>query len=159
MSDRFEGWARLEISRLRAEADALESTLSRFLASHSAADRSSQPKTATALHSLSPRKRRSKNDVILSAIDQAGPDGMSMDEIVEAAERAGIVSTRNTLRSFCWNEKQHGRLIQPDVGRFASSSVVKNGAAGPTLKDGPAASETPNDAEGRGEVAHDNIAN
>jgi hypothetical protein len=146
MSDGFEMWTRSEIVRLRAEADALERTLERFLSSRPLATNrqtllpvSHNGLVGASINVVS-RKRRSKNDALLEAIDQAGTEGLSLDEIMTAADRAGIDSNRNTIRSFCWNEKQRGRLIQPDVGRFASSLVAKDEAAGGSLLDEPAAS-------------------
>lgn len=151
--DGFEEWTRSEISRLRAEADALEKNLERFsmsrpgTAPRAAFTQASRKVLAEHASYLVGRKRRSKNDVILDAINQAGPSGLSLDEIVMVADRAGVTSNRNTIRSFCWNEKQHGRLTQPDVGRFASSLVARDEAAGSLAEGEPAASDTSHHAE------------
>jgi hypothetical protein len=159
--DRFEEWTRIEIGRLRAEADALERTLNRFLSSQSNDPRSLisiEPKLV-GMPTAPFRKRRSKNDAILEVLDQAGPYGLSMDDLMKAAKQVGITPNRNAIRAFCWNEKQKGRLFQPSAGRFASARFERDEAAGPAPSGSPAASvpSTPNDAERRGEVAHDNI--
>jgi len=128
MADGFEKWAGDEITRLRDEADHLDRTLARYLASHSV--RPSADRTQTA-NSHPVRQRTSKNEPILQAIDRAGPMGLSSDEIIQIAKTAGLNTNRNAVRAFCWNEKQRGRLTQPAIGRFASALPVKDEAAGP----------------------------
>ena len=143
--DGFESWTRQEIGRLRSEADALERTLERFLASRpKAAPADASGPSSKSDKKTHPRKRRSKNDPIRDVINRAGPNGLSLDEIFAAAEAAGITSTRDAIRSFCWNEKQIGRFIQPAEGRYASAPGDKDEAAGTTDQDDPAASETHN---------------
>ena len=161
--DGFEAWTRAEITRLRSEADALDCILKRFLAeklpSQSYAERRFKP--ADDVHSTAmgaARKRRSKNDALLDAIDQSGPHGLTLDEIMDAANRSGINSHRSSIRSFCWTEKQRGRLIQPEVGRFASALAAKDEAAGTHSTSDPAASQTPDDADRRGDVGYEKIA-
>jgi hypothetical protein len=105
----FENWARKEIARLRNEADSLDRALKRYLESPS--------------HYRHTDKRRSKNDPILDAIDQAGLVGLSTDEIMNVAANAGLIMNRNNMRSFCWTAKQRGILKQVSKGRFASANT------------------------------------
>jgi hypothetical protein len=171
-------WARAEITRLKTEASQLENVLAKFLASKQgkqgqfasvSGGESFEEFTAGGgriigfLDKGAVRKRSSKNDVILDAIDAAGPEGLDMDQIAVAAKKAGLNSSRNAIRAFCWNEKRQGRLISSQTGRYISAKFPglrhneprqTNEAADPEPIREPAASvsSTPNDAERRGEV-------
>jgi hypothetical protein len=62
---------------------------------------------------------------------------------MHAAKDAGLTPNRSALRSFCWNEKQNGRLTQSEVGRYISSRYRMQEAADPTPSRESAASAPP----------------
>ena len=133
--DEFERWARTEIERHRRDADQLEHVLAQFLAAKldgldTPPNEAARPHSSKARHSpfdLKGRQRTSRNAVLLEAFDAVGLSGLSMEQLMKIARSKGIRPNRNALRSYCWNQKQLGRLISVAPGRYASAP--KNGAA------------------------------
>ena len=179
MEPDFEKWALGEIAYHQREAEQLQSVLKKFLASRASAQRNTVhnamrtsmprefPMDDSVASERGDKRRNTSNMPILSAIEAAGPNGLDLDQIVDAAVAADIHSSRNAIRAFCWNEKQRGRLISSHHGRYVSvkysgqgqgSSRQTNEAADILpFSGGSAASSTPNNAVARGEVAHDNM--
>jgi hypothetical protein len=177
----FAAWARDEVGRLRAEADQLEAVLNRYLASLGAASHNKTTSASTlvstavsqsraeAMLSAAPRQRVGRNEPLSEAFEKAGESGLTLDQLEAIARDVGLNANRSALRSFCWNEKNKGRLISSGPGHFVSARFAglrpdaprrTNEAAGSLFQgEKPAASvpSTPNDAERRGEVAHDNM--
>lgn len=117
----FEIWAAQEIAKLRTEADALQRTLNRYMGLADAPVRSSVTAvtSATSSPSASLRKpvRASKYGPILDWLDQAGPSGMTMNEIVGRLEAMGSTVKRGSLRAFLWNQGADGRVVNRN-GRY-----------------------------------------
>jgi hypothetical protein len=108
----YETFTRDRIAKLRAEADALERNLKEFAAI------STRP-------ALSPRRaltERSAIATIMKAIEEAGPAGLTLDEMIAVAAKAGFEAKRNTLRSQLWNFKNEERVVQLEPGRYAAAS-------------------------------------
>lgn len=117
MSD-FETFARDEIARLRAEADALEKTLKKFQASMSRVARvsSGEPRSGGGF------------GAVLDALAAAGPRGLSLDEMIEAAEVAGFEVKRNTLRSQLFTAKGKGQVEPLEAGRYRAPQPQRSDA-------------------------------
>lgn len=117
----FEVWATQEIAKLRVEADALQRTLDRYMGLADAPVRSSVAATATATSGqsaiLGKPVRVSKYGPILEWLDQAGPSGLTMNEIVHRLETTGSVVKRGSLRAFLWNQGEVGRVLNRN-GRY-----------------------------------------
>jgi len=129
----FEVWAPQEIANLRAEADALQRTLDRYLGQSSSALGSSahgsngtvpQAMISTRIKTNSKVSqaggRPAKHGPILEIIDQAGPVGLTIDEIDRASVAAGHPINRNSLRSFLWTQRGLGRLFSQDGRHIAA---------------------------------------
>src|SRR5436309_2491692 len=99
----FEVWAPRQIARLRSEADALQRTLESYLASADTQSEDYDPpvdaSAPTPARSANGREggRPVKHNRLLEFIDEAGPVGMTTDEVVAAAKAAGHVINRNSL--------------------------------------------------------------
>jgi hypothetical protein len=113
--DDFENFTREHISRLRAEADALEKTLKAFLAT--------KARQAGASRRSGDQPRSGAFGVVLEAILNAGAEGLTLDEMIEAAAAEGYEVKRTTLRSQVWQAKEDGQLIQMEPGRYRSSAL------------------------------------
>lgn len=112
----YETFTREQIARLRAEADALEKNLKAFQA-HSA-----RVASAGSMGTTTGRPRTlagSAFSAVMEAIEAAGRDGLTLNEMIEAARVEGHEVKRNTLRSQVWSAKEDGRLFQLDKGRYA----------------------------------------
>lgn len=109
--DDFEDFTRDRIAKLKAEAEALEKTLKEYL---------------SAKARMSGQQRRSGSDhprggafgIIMDAIAAAGPHGLSIDDMIEAAEAEGLSVKRNTLRGQIWQAKNNGELEALEAGRY-----------------------------------------
>ena len=126
MEDGFEAAARAEVTRLRRKADELEAWLARFAASGAGAEhpkpgRSDVPLAASSdvdgTADLPPPSKKGRNAPLLKAIESSGPIGLTVDEVHDAAHRAGMRPNRATIRSFLWNQRNSGRLVALDDGR------------------------------------------
>ena len=152
MADRFVAWSKGKIESLRfnavrsnAEADRLEGVLNQFLADNGDDVAGSTPPNRVVRDDgrYSGPRRSSKNDVILFAFENAGPNGLGMEDVEREARQAGLQSTRDTLRAYCWNQKQKGYLISLAAGRYAIApknetapeSLAKDEGAAPTRSD------------------------
>ncbi|WGM41122.1 hypothetical protein [Caulobacter sp. NIBR1757] len=113
----MEAFMRDKIARLRAEADALEKTLKEYL--------SVQARVAGAARRSGDHPRSGAFGVILEAIGKAGPNGMTLDEMIDAAKDEGYEVKRNTLRSQIWSAKEEGVLSQIEPGRYRVPLVPK----------------------------------
>jgi hypothetical protein len=131
----FEVWAPQEIAQLRAEADALQRTLDRYLGqpsvdssakSQTDGGAASAPSRAARSRASSGTGRPTKHGHILDLIDQAGAAGLTTDEIESASVAAGHPIKRNSLRSFLWTQRSDGRLIQIG-GRHVSVKYKNHG--------------------------------
>lgn len=140
----FEVWAPREIAQLRADADALQRTLDRYLAYALPEPNALPARAANGLdrelahvaEAFATRKRTAdmspaggrpaKHSHILDLIDHAGPAGLTTDELDRASEAAGRPIKRNSLRSFLWNQRQIGRLLLRD-GRNVSAKLKNEG--------------------------------
>lgn len=140
----FEIWAPQEIAQLRADADALQRTLDRYLVQALPEPNAPPARAANVLdrelahvaEAFASRKRTTdipptggrpaKHSHILDMIDQAGPAGLTTDELDRASGAAGRPIKRNSLRSFLWNQRQIGRLILRD-GRNVSAKFKNEG--------------------------------
>jgi hypothetical protein len=99
------------IARLRAEADALERNLKEF-------------QVALARSQTPARKGGGETSAfgfILESLSAAGPEGMTLDEMIEAAAVGGFNVKRNTLRSQLWGAKNDGKVVSSEPGRFATA--------------------------------------
>lgn len=107
----YETFTRDKIAKLRLELEALEKSLKEF---------------ESAQARLSGAARRSGGDnprsgafgVIMEAIAAAGPEGLTLDQMVEAAAEEGFVVKRNTLRSQIWQAKKDDELEQLAAGQY-----------------------------------------
>jgi hypothetical protein len=108
--DDFETFARDKIAKLRAEADGLEKTLKEFQAIHA--------RKAGAVRRSGDQPRAGAFGVILEAITAAGPDGLTLDQMTEAAGAEGYDVKRPTLRSQVWQAAKDGTIIQIEPGRY-----------------------------------------
>jgi hypothetical protein len=111
----YEAFTREKIARLRADADALERHLKEFL-------------VASARASGVPARSRQQGSqegsaigAVLDAIDAAGPDGMTLDEMIDDARKGGFEVNRNTLRSQLFTAARNGRVVRLTPGRYASN--------------------------------------
>ena len=109
MSIDYETFTREKIARLRAEADALEKNLKEFqaIAARASGGGGRKPQEGSAI------------SAILEAIDTAGPEGMTLDDMIAYAAALGHDVKRNTLRSQLWTAKNEGRVVSLEPGRFA----------------------------------------
>lgn len=140
MRQPFEIWAPQEIANLRAEADALQRTLDRYLGQSGVA--LGRVDAAQSVHAdLPPAKiatrvransrtsqgvgRPTKHSLILDIIDQAGPTGLTMDEIERTSLQRGHPIKRNSLRSFLWTQRGLGQLFSQDGRQVASKFKVE----------------------------------
>lgn len=78
------------------------------------------------------RKRASKNDAIFRAFEEAGPNGLSQEDVQRVAQELGLNTNPNALRALCWTAKQNGRLISLAPGRYA---IPQRDEAAPRLPD------------------------
>ena len=133
MDGTFLRWAQAEITRLRDEADGLQRVVDRFLAAHGngpvANQRPAVPAASSVRSEVPLLERRTKNAPILDAIDAAGPDGLTLDQIERAARDAGLTISRDNIRSFLFNAKRMGRIVALGVGRFAARETVRDHAS------------------------------
>lgn len=109
--DDFESFMREKIARLRAEADALEKTLKEFSGSRARASGGSRASSGATAGGFG---------AVLEALDAAGTEGLTLDEMIEAASRKGFTVNRNTLRSQLWGAKNQERVEQMEPGRYRS---------------------------------------
>jgi fructosamine-3-kinase len=139
--DDFETFARTKIAALRAEADQLERLLREFQAKRRQAAASgaghSAAQAAVVEISVPTRPRRREGSAfgkIMEAVQAAGAEGMSIDDMLSVAAREGITVERNTLRSQIWHEKRKGRLVPLANGRYAAAEAVQQaGSSQPNL--------------------------
>lgn len=125
----FEGWARLEIARLRAEADGLERALQRFLRAENVHPPLGQPNGVITARAS---RKGTKTSAIVRFVRESGPQGVSLDDVLQFAEKHGLHMKRNSVRSTLYLAKKAGRLMEqggkytakePDVeasGSFAN---------------------------------------
>jgi len=111
--DDFESFTREKIARLRAEADALEKSLKEFVGSKAR-------QAGASRRSGGDQPRAGAFGVVLQAIAGAGDAGLSLDDMVAAAEAEGYEVKRATLRAQVWKAKEDGALIQMEPGRYKS---------------------------------------
>ena len=118
----YEQWTRDEIERLRAdaqrasaEADTLQRTLDKWLASQTAAGAHSDVATRQIAQHDEPKRRvrkathGSKNEEAIKRIKAASTDGLTMDELyVGFVERFGQEYKRSSLRALLWNQRSAG---------------------------------------------------
>lgn len=138
----FEIWAPQEIANLRAEADALQRTLDRYLGQPSVAPgrvdaaqivhvQADSPPAKVAMRAKAGGRapqgvgRPTKHSLILDIVDQAGPTGLTIDEIERASVRLGHPIKRNSLRSFLWTQRGLGQLFSQDGRNVASKFKVE----------------------------------
>jgi hypothetical protein len=114
--DDFETFTRDKISRLRAEADALEKILKEFQGTKARKD-------GVARRSGGDQPRGGAFGVIMDAILQAGREGMTLDEMIAVASEDGYEVKRPTLRAQCWKAKEDGVLTAMEPGRYRSSTI------------------------------------
>lgn len=109
--DDFETFTRDRISRLRAEADALEKTLKEYMSARARRD-------GVARRSGGDNPRSGAFGVIMDAIATAGPQGLTLDQMIDVAAEEGFEVKRNTLRSQIWTAKNEGALQQVKTGVY-----------------------------------------
>jgi hypothetical protein len=112
--DEFESFTREKISRLRAEADALERTLKDFQAARNRLKGATQ-------RAGPDQPRAGAFGVVLEAILASAREGLNLDQMIEAAEQQGYEVKRPTLRAQVWKAKEDGTLVQMEPGRYRSS--------------------------------------
>lgn len=138
----FEQWASQEIAKLRLEADALQRALDRYLAETMPAAGGDKPKPSQSDESKhKPSEapsggRPSKHGHILKLVEEAGPGGLSTDEIEDASAKMGHAIKRNSLRSYLWTQRSDGTLIQRN-GRHMSSRFEEEGGPKGNTSDPP----------------------
>jgi hypothetical protein len=119
MSIPFDHWARAEIARLRAEADALERALSKY----SETQRPSAPIASGVQPAHSnghaPRKggRKkaaygTKTAFVMGTIESSGITGISTDDLFRQINENNIGIARSSLRSMLWHAKDAGEIEQ-----------------------------------------------
>jgi hypothetical protein len=121
----FDQWAQQEILRLRAEADALERALHKYLRSEPApainedaqvtAFIESDEKGARRGHMGRPAGSRSKE--IFGFIRNSSQRGATLKDVYGFAEERGFKMATNSIRSVLWYAKKSGRIIERD-GRY-----------------------------------------
>jgi hypothetical protein len=109
--DDFETFTRDRIARLRAEAEALEKTLKEYTAARARV-------SGQARRSGGDNPRSGAFGVILAAIGAAGIEGLTLDEMIDAAAAEGFEVKRNTLRSQIWSAKERGEVEPIAAGRY-----------------------------------------
>lgn len=112
--DDFESFTRTKITRLRAEADALEKILKEFQATQNR-------RAGAARRSGGDQPRSGAFGVIMEAIAGAGAGGMTLDDMIGAAELEGYEVKRATLRAQVWKAKEDGELTAMEPGRYRSA--------------------------------------
>jgi hypothetical protein len=133
----YEQWTRNEIERLRsdaqkasADADTLQRTLDKWLASQDRPTVSGVQEDGEPKQMKAPKRRMrktthgSKNDEAISRIKAASPDGLPMEALHEAfTEKFGADYKRSSLRALLWNLKERG-TIENRNGRYV---IAANG--------------------------------
>jgi len=115
--DDFEEFTRDRIARLRAEADALDKTLKEYL---SAKNR----QVGQTRRSGPDQPRSGAFGVVMEAIANAGPEGLTLDQMIDAAAAEGFTVKRNTLRSQVWQAKNDSELVALEAGRYRAASAT-----------------------------------
>jgi hypothetical protein len=151
MPSDFETYTRDKITKLRADAAALEREASQlerllgeFMKKHRPAGdvaRSAGTPAVVANNEAystevaSPPRRRAGSafKAIMDAIVAAGPAGLSLDEMMAVAERDGLTIQRPTLRSQLHHEKAKGRVVPLGIGRFAAAGIAAPDSANSLL--------------------------
>jgi hypothetical protein len=109
--DDFESFTRAKIANLRTEADALEKILKEFQATKARL-------AGAARRSGGDQPRAGAFGAVMEAIIAAGPQGLTLDEMMQAAGAEGYEIKRGTLRSQVWKSKEDGALTQMEQGRY-----------------------------------------
>lgn len=109
--DEFESFTREKITRLRAEADALEKILKEFQGTKAR-------QAGASRRSGGDQPRAGAFGVVMEAITGAGASGLSLDQMIQAAEAEGYEVKRPTLRAQVWKAKEDGQLAQMEPGRY-----------------------------------------
>jgi hypothetical protein len=126
----YEQWTRNEIDRLRAdaqkasaEADTLQRTLDKWLASQNASGARDGVITKPGQPDRPKQRVRkathgSKNEEAVKRIRAASTDGLTIDELHGAfVERFGAGYKRSSLRALLWNQTNAG-VIENRNGRY-----------------------------------------
>lgn len=116
--DNYESFTRDKISRLRLEIDVLERSLKEYLSIQARA-------AGVARRSGGDNPRSGAFGVILDAIAKAGVNGLTLDEMIDAAAAEAFEVKRNTLRSQIWQAKNEGIVEQIAAGRYRSAGAEK----------------------------------
>jgi hypothetical protein len=104
----FPEWARMEIARLRSEADAIQRTLDLYTEASLR-----QPAPSTRSRSVEPaRARTSKYEPLFLEFEKTGRT-LTTDDMLEIANRMNIPIDRSNMRSQVFAQKQAGRA-HPD---------------------------------------------
>ncbi|MGK2911682.1 MAG: hypothetical protein ACSLE1_18040 [Sphingobium sp.] len=111
MSD-MEEFMRDKIARLRSEADALEKVLKEFTGAKGRSTRQAGAPTGGF-------------GAVMDALEEAGPAGMSLDEMIQAASDRGYDVNRATLRSQLWTAKNNDKVEALEPGRYRSLTAVE----------------------------------
>jgi hypothetical protein len=120
----FPEWARDEIARLRADADALEHTLKRYLADENEpaptranGDDSPRPTSLSPAKPYQPRVGPTKGDRIREFVKATGRTGVSVTDLNHfTASTMGM--NINSTRSQLWYMKKDGEIEQRDDRLF-----------------------------------------
>lgn len=149
MRPSFEQWASHEIAKLRSEADALQRSLDRYLAETGTTTGEvkavTPPVIALQQKTLiaSSVGRPSKHEHIRTLLVEAGPNGLSNEEIEMASRQMGHAIKRDSLRSYLWSQRKNGNMLLRN-GRnvsvkFENEGEPEGGASGsPSLFEGAA---------------------
>jgi|GEM_PF-5687511 len=114
--DDFEAFTRDRIGRLRTEADALEKTLKEYVSARAR-------KEGATRRSGGDNPRSGAFGVIMEAIAAAGPEGLTLDQMIDAAAEGGFEVKRNTLRSQIWSAKNDGAVEQVKTGVYRAPAI------------------------------------
>lgn len=122
MTDGYETWTTHLIAALRdqaraasAKADALQSSLDEYRATHGGA----APKKNGAANAAPPRKARGpgvKTGAVSEALKAAAGDGMTNEQIIEACAAGDVEIKPQSLRAMLWQWRQDG-VIKSENGR------------------------------------------
>jgi hypothetical protein len=141
----FQEWANDEIRRLRAEADALELSLKKYLA---AAAAETMPKMNGAEHPVpqvrerpNPSRKQNriagskhvpKNSLMVDFVNKAGATGVTADEIYRFAKEGPIGVEINAARAMLWDLNRKGRVVKRN-DRYYGTDSGKPGSFDPGL--------------------------
>jgi hypothetical protein len=117
----FEEWAKAEIARLHADADALERTLGKYVESKGKVTRATPQSGANGAERpfrIRPRTGKGgKREYVLARIAESGAGGTSTDDLFRDVTEAKLGMNRSSLRALLYTERNIKKTITSHQGR------------------------------------------